>query len=211
MSWTAVREMSADVNDHYGIPENEREGVYYAAMNSTPKHGLIVEIGVCWGLTSVALAAAAKIQEAEFHAIDPFLLEGSPAEFSAMMDRKGLPYFLHVGGASSDCFGFAEIGWMPDRGINFLLIDGAHNEPFVSLDCRKWLPLVASGGVVAFDDWGLDPATGRPYTADEAWKHRDNAEKPHNPHWAIPYFGTMYTEGWEDAGNVGRVVMRRKP
>lgn len=215
MTWATAVKLSAGVNDHYGIPESEREGIYHAALDALPpKGGLIVEIGVCWGITSVALGQAAKERKAEFHAIDVFLLEGSATAWRTMMSERSLPATLHVGGSSGPVNWadqhMDETSWLPHKPIDFLLIDGAHNEPFVSSDCKKWLRLVAPGGVVAFDDWGLDSG-GLPITMQDAWQHRDNAEPPHNPHWAIPYFGTIFTTGWEDLPPVGRVILKRRP
>jgi hypothetical protein len=139
------------------------------------------------------MAYIAKHLDLEFHAIDCFVL-CKEEQYRKTLDATGLPYNLHVGTTSSVTqgapSGMVEVPWKDP--VSFLLIDAAHNEPWFSADCRKWLPLIESGGIVAFDDWAEPNPVG-------------------NAHWAIAHFGEMYTKDWEDLGWIGnRLRIKRK-
>lgn len=46
---------------------------------------------------------------------------------------------------------------VPDRSLDFVYIDGNHQEPFISQDLAAWIPKVRSGGIVAGHDYHASP------------------------------------------------------
>ena len=112
-----------------------------------------------------------------------------------VMNQSELPYTLHVNWTSSCPVpgrqNLVEVEW--NSPIHFLFIDASHNEPWFSADCKKWLPLVAPGGIVAFDDWPAEVVTGT------------------GAHDAIAIYGEEYTKDWVDLGWLERVRIKQKP
>lgn len=180
--------------------EPEQHAAVYDAMVNEPSlrpGGVVLELGVCCGRTSILLAYIAKHKQMAYHGIDIFAI-CKEEEYRKAMDATGLPYTLHVGWTTSEKSPFApdmpEVQW--DTPINFLFIDASHTEPWFSADCKKYLPLVVPGCVVAFDDW-------RP----------EYAEYPEGAANAIPlHLAEAFTAGWEDLGWIdNRIRLKRKP
>lgn len=181
--------------DKYTLDDNNHAALYeLLAKQSFPDGANIVELGCCYGRTSLILAYVAKHKNWDFHAVDCFILSPE-ADYRNVMNNSNLPYTLHVNWTSgctvpqrADLY---EIKW--DSLVHFLFIDASHNEPWFSADCKKWLPWVAPGGIVAFDDWPAEEVTGA------------------GAHDAIAIYGEQLTKDWVDLGWCGRVRIKQKP
>lgn len=170
-------------NDHYSMDEGQQEKLFDIA--STLKEGsVIVEIGVCNGKTACVLSYVAQCVGARYFGIDPFFLENTAEGVGGALNALGLPHTLLVGKSS-------EVPW-DGRPIDLLIIDGGHEEACVKPDCERWVPLVASGGYVAFHDW------------DEPFRQE-------SAHWAIHHYGALSTSGWKHIDYIGGLEIRQKP
>lgn len=178
-----------DYNNHIMLYE-------FLVKQSFPEGAKVVELGCCYGRTSLLLAYIAKHKNWNFHSVDCFVLSPE-SEYLDVMNKSELPYTLHVNWTSSCVVpqraNLTEVQW--DSFVHFLFIDASHNEPWFSADCKKWLPLVTPGGIVAFDDW---PPVEEPLTGIGA-------------HDAIGIYGEQLTHDWIDLGWCGRVRMKQKP
>lgn len=153
--------------------------------------GIILELGVAFGRTSILLAALAEKHQMEYHGIDIFIL-CKEQEFRKAMDATGLPYTLHVGFTTGQLWDalpdVKEVPW--NKPISLLFVDACHQDPWFSADCRKYLPLVEPGGLVVFDDWETDPA---------------------GPHIDVATQGEKYTADWETVAWLDeRIMIKRK-
>ena len=180
----------------YTLTEYEHGALFEFLSHENYRIGSnIVEVGCCYGRTSLLLAYIAQQKKWKFTAIDAFILS-TEAEYLEVMDESKLPYNLIVGRTSPALIpqrpGMREVEW--NQPIHFLLIDASHNEPWFSSDCEKWIPHIVHGGIVAFDDWA-DP---------------NLTEEEGNPHWAVAHYGEIYTKDWIDLGWVGRLRIKRK-
>jgi predicted O-methyltransferase YrrM len=136
--------------------------VLYRLARDGEGEGAIVEIGSWMGKSTAWLAAGSMARGREpVHAVDTF--EGSPEhQDTAVLRVEGTTYrrftenLARVGvidhvaprvAASLD----AAAGW-DGRPIRLLFIDGDHSYAAVKADLEAWLPYVASGGYVVFDD-----------------------------------------------------------
>lgn len=160
-----------------------------------PSGARIVELGCCAGRTSLLLAYVSKYKNWDFHAVDCFILSRED-EYRRVMNDSQLPYTLHVNW-TSDCTvpqraDLYEVPWSSP--VHFLFVDASHTEPWFSADCRKWLPWVVPGGIVAFDDWPADFNPDRP-----------------DAHDAIAIYGERFTQDWFDLGWCGRVRIKQRP
>ncbi|HEY7701856.1 MAG TPA: class I SAM-dependent methyltransferase [Candidatus Limnocylindrales bacterium] len=124
--------------------------------------GDIVEIGSAWGRSTVCLAAGSRSVRAErILAIDPhtgddwFLEEtgqeriDSLAEFQANVDGAGLHDWVTPLVTTSELAARER----PAGPIRLLFIDGLHTLEGVQRDIADWVPRVAPGGVIVFDDY----------------------------------------------------------
>lgn len=208
----AIREAqraAAKANDHYGTWDIQMIPLWEKLHEHLPPHPVIVELGICHARGSIYLASMAKFYGGEYHGVDAWVLEGSADEFWQTMETNGLVEVshLHEGGTSSDLPGMPMVKW--DQAIDLLMVDASHSEPWFSADCQRWLPFVNPGGFAYFDDWGIWP-DGSGVTKEQA-EAGIGPGPDHNPHWAIPYFGTIHTEGWVDHGMISRGRLFQKP
>jgi hypothetical protein len=116
----------------------------------------IVEIGVAEGASAVGLHQAMPA-EGTLYLVDPFHLSRVPAlnfekrAAKRAVNASGKARTVWIEEFSQD----AVKGWKDP--IDFLLIDGDHQEMAVERDWREWSPLVRDDGVVAFHDARLFP------------------------------------------------------
>jgi Methyltransferase domain len=194
--WERCAEVSRKFSGHYSLIESQQMLVYWYAKQ-LPPGSVALEIGVCNGKTAAVLAYCAKAGGFEAHGIDAFILENSPGQIRATMTEAELPYNLHHGLSNAHTIGrgLEEVPW--DRPVDLLLIDGNHNDPWVSADCAKWLPFLKSGSIALFHDY-------------DAW------ENPKSPHASVRAAVERNTIGWMMAHYIGDgpmcgLIAKRKP
>lgn len=175
----------------YQVPEIRR--LVTAAMECVPEGGAMLEVGVYGGRTLAALLCVAREKNATVWACDPFVWNGDIAE----------PHCMETIAKFSD----VELNFLRDKsaalrdkvqeygGMEFDLIhiDGDHYD--AGTDCKLWLPLLKSGGIVVFHDVVNDPRS---------------------PVYEGVYCGIQpYLEGWEmlwwAQDEEGHQMGRRKP
>jgi predicted O-methyltransferase YrrM len=119
--------------------------------------GTVVEIGVAEGASAVGLREAMHPQ-GTLYLVDPFHLSRFPAlnllkrAARRAVNSAGTARTIWIESFSHD----AVLNW--SFPIDFLLIDGDHNEEAVERDWRDWSPFVTEDGVVAFHDARLFPS-----------------------------------------------------
>lgn len=128
-----------------------------------PNLGVIVEIGSAWGKSTIVLAEASRrVQGGKVYSVDPH--------------TGGIGYLKQLGVEKIDSFpGFqkniknfnvseqvipivetserAAQLWNPFLKIRMLYVDGMHTPEAVEIDINSWLPFMASGGILVFDDY----------------------------------------------------------
>jgi predicted O-methyltransferase YrrM len=129
----------------------------HEALMKYAKHArIIVEIGVAEGASAVGLHQAMP-KEGTLYLVDPFHLSRVPA----------LNFEKRAAKRAVNASGNARTVWIEEFSqdavkkwkdpIDFLLIDGDHQEKAVERDWREWSPFVREDGVVAFHDARLFP------------------------------------------------------
>ena len=164
----------------------------YAFAHHGPARGAIVEIGSAWGRSTVALASGSKRAGRErVYAIDPhtgddWWLTGAGCDPIAFEAENGVPtagtdftsldgfrttlrrfdvddYVTPVVATSNDAADQLDTG-----PIRLLFVDGLHSYEGVRDDVRNWVPRVARGGIVVFDDYHNPlPSVGVKQAVDE--------------------------------------------
>lgn len=136
--------------------------VLYRLARDGEGEGAIVEIGSWMGKSTAWLAAGSVARSREpVHAVDTF--EGSPEhQDTAVLREEGTTYhrftenlesvgvFQHVVPVMAASLK-AAADW-DGRPIRLLFIDGDHSYEAAQADLDAWLPYVAPGGYVVFDD-----------------------------------------------------------
>ena len=134
----------------------------YSLARRGPGEGAIVEIGSAWGKSTIILASGSKRARRErVYAIDPhtgdpwYLRSEHLSEFSSLDGfLRNLRRFRvddWVVPVVSDSTAAAQTF---DSGpIRLLYIDGLHTYEGVRADIDNWVPRVASGGLIVFDDY----------------------------------------------------------
>lgn len=128
-----------------GLVEKEELELMGSVMPTDAK--VIVEIGSLYGRTNAYLASIRP--EARVYAVENFSVSGSDTR--PYFVEKIMPKFANIklieASSRKACYEFTDLP------IDFLFIDGDHQDDGIQADCRDWLPKVRSGGVVAFHDY----------------------------------------------------------
>lgn len=152
-------------------------------VEKLPEDSITVELGVCYGMTSALLSMSTR---GRYFGVDHFLMVGHYNEIVDNFNKLGITNYEFLVGNTQD------VPW--DRPIDFLFIDAGHDENNVKPDCEKWIPFVKPGGYVAFHDW------------------LGCVDKELNPHWAVDYYGSLATQGWEDIVHIeNQLKIKRRP
>ncbi|UCG53510.1 MAG: class I SAM-dependent methyltransferase [Candidatus Latescibacterota bacterium] len=138
-------------------PERLEKRIEFLERSEFPRGGIIVEIGVRYGLFSELLLEHLKPER--FYLIDPWKNDGlDPGESRDNIRLEGefrscvarfrgrVPKVLRAKSADA-AFSFA------DEDFDFVYIDGNHTYEFVLLDCLLWWPKVKKGGFLAGHDY----------------------------------------------------------
>ena len=184
----------------------------YSLARRGPSTGCIVEIGSAWGRSTVFLAAGSKVAGREVvFAIDPhtgdqWFLEGvapprggSPNGPKSELDSQftSLTEFMRnirrfrladwVKPVVSTASMAAET--LETGPIRLLYIDGLHTYEGVKEDIRNWVPRLAPGGAVVFDDYfNSRPDVGVSRAVDELLLSglvRSKLQRARNLAWTI--------------------------
>lgn len=136
----------------------EQEG-----RNGATRPPRVFEIGTFWGLSLVEFSR--MLPGAELHSLNilPEQVEGQPAQGEILeLDRigwyarsKGVPYTQHLG--DSRHFDYARLP-IP---VDVAFIDGRHEYDYIRNDTDKVLPLIESGGVIAWHDYARHNSVAR--------------------------------------------------
>ena len=162
-------------NGIIGFLRTSEGGMLYRWASTLPQNSVILEIGVLNGLSTCYLGAGAKKSNSKVYSIDPFSSEldrqieehdnssykvqkkKSKEEVNNMLSEKGLDDNVKlIEGFSID----VSKTW--DREIDFLWIDGNHNQ--TRQDYEAWRKFLKNGSRVAFHD--SHPKYGRQEIAD---------------------------------------------
>lgn len=181
--WQNAIALARQVNDHYSMYEQQQQIIFDHVL-TVPKNGVVVELGVAYGKTSVVMAYACRLVGADFHAVDNFSLVGSAGEYRTRLTQMGLSFELHEGKTQ-------EVPWK--QKIDLLVIDAGHDEKNVKADCERWLPWVKPGGVVIFHDYeqGIIPRE--------------------HPHWGVKFYADKHTKGWKELEHWKQLKVKRRP
>lgn len=167
--WESCIQKARTMSGHYSLSEEEQRFMFDLAM-TLPAGSTIVEIGVCNGRTAAVLNYVAKERHLRYYGVDNFSLENTADNVRSSLQALGYyPDFL-VGDS-------AKVPWHGGP-IGLLLIDGGHDEASVHKDCEKWIPMVASGGIVAWHDYDIE-------------------YDPKSAHHAIREHADRITQDWE--------------
>lgn len=184
MKWEEIKKKIVTMETHYSMDVSQQEVVFNLCKEL--KKPVMLEVGVCHGRTAAVMSYLANNLKGKYYGIDNWALESSEEEVVGELTRLGLKGKIITADSK-------EIKW--DKPLDVLLIDGGHAEDPVASDCAKFIPWVKPNGLLFMHDWG-DPGV---------------REKEENAHWAISYYGDMYTKGWEDVGNYGGLQVKRRP
>lgn len=168
--WQTVLKRARTVSDHYSMWEEQQRIIYDYCLKVT-QGGVIVELGVAYGKTSVVMASAALAVGANFYAVDNFSLVGTENEYRERMKQLKLPVTLSVGKTQ-------EVPWQLP--IDLILVDAGHDEANIKPDCERWLPFVKHRGIAIFHDY-----------------EQGEIDVSH-PHWAVKRYVDLNTKGWKE-------------
>jgi hypothetical protein len=144
------------------MEESKRERVRGRLLAALPKGAVVAEIGVWEGNFSERILK--ECDPAELHLIDPWLYQ---PEFSntgfgrkkneTLMEQKYLGVVekfrddprVRIHRAMSE----TALGAMPDGSLDWVYVDGNHNEPFIDQDLALCLRKVKPDGIIAGDDF----------------------------------------------------------
>lgn len=130
-----------------------------------PSDQIIVEIGAFKGRSTCYLATgSAHGNDARVISIDPWddpdNTSGPKAKGPIYIDpanKQQQRAHLIACGVDHLVTSIQGYSWdvdLPTEPVGLLWVDGAHDQESVQRDIDRWTPLVASGGYIAFDDYG---------------------------------------------------------
>lgn len=144
---------------------------------------IITEIGCAHGASSIILAEAAQETGGGLICIDHFPEDyygqpffGDYARKAFVKNTKKYKMLFHLDIPSEQASGQVQAmleHWV--RPLCVLFIDGDHSYEAVKKDCELYLPLLKSGGYVAFHDYN-NPAFGVKQAVDEVIPHWEKVE-----------------------------------
>jgi predicted O-methyltransferase YrrM len=126
----------------------------YALARDGPGEGAIVEIGSSSGRSTICLARGSKAAGRELvYAID-LHIRGTQDAFERNLRRFRVDDWVVPVVEPSD-----SVAAVPTGAVRLLFVDGDHTYERVKGDIEAWLPRIAPGGVVVFDDYFGTKAT----------------------------------------------------
>lgn len=148
--------------------ETKRDKMRGRLLAKMPKGARAAEIGVWEGAFSRRILEIC--QPAELHLIDPWLYmpEFSNTGFGKAKNEHLMEQRYHdvVAALGSDprvrihrATSAAALSAMPDGALDWVYIDGNHNDPYVAQDIDLCLAKVKSDGIIAGDDYNWQSTT----------------------------------------------------
>lgn len=184
--WKSYVERTSHLLRRYSCTE-EQQRAMSEIVEKLPDKAVVIELGTSYGLTAGFFLVSGEKNRIEYHGVDDFSLESKYDKVKENLDALNISYFLHP--VKTQVFAQE---W--NRPIDFLFIDAGHDEVNARHDIETFIPLVKSGGYVAFHDWD------------------DCDDSNLTPHWAVTYYGRRATSDWEEIAFIGNQLMiRRKP
>lgn len=155
-------------------PVNRRLRTRRKLLGMMPKGAVCAEVGVWQGGFSAEILAITE--PARLHLIDPweYMPEYSNTGFgrSRNADRMSEMHAQVVATFRDDprvivhrATSQAALSSLPDASLDWIYIDGNHNEPVISADLGLALAKVKPDGVIAGDDYLWGPGDGHPVKA----------------------------------------------
>jgi predicted O-methyltransferase YrrM len=132
------------------------------ALASLARGRTVLELGAQFGYSTVVLASVADLViSVDWHQGDPHAGEWDTWDiFNANLARYGVQDRVQaVVGRFEDVLPRMEAAGDQFDGA---FLDGSHDEASVARDLSLVLPLIRTGGFVAFHDYGRGPETGHP-------------------------------------------------
>ena len=105
------------------------------------------EIGCLYGLSSSVLMEAMG-DRGELYSVDNFCVQGEDAK--RFMTTITMPKYPRIHLIEADS---KKAGYEFEEKLDFLFIDGNHQDEGILNDLKYWVPKVRSGGLVAFHDY----------------------------------------------------------
>lgn len=183
--WAEYLGKTSHLRRRYSASEKQQRAMCEIIAN-LPENSVVVELGVCHGLTAGLFLLAGQKNKTQYYGIDNFSLEAVPSVVKENLNKLNVPHKI-IESRTQDC------PW--DKPIDFLFIDAGHDEVNVKADCEKYIPFVKSGGYVSLHDYSD--------FADTA---------VNNPHWAVNLYGDLATKGWNTISFLeNQMIIRQKP
>jgi predicted O-methyltransferase YrrM len=179
MNWDECIKLARNINNHYSM-EEETQKYIYTDVSQLPADAVVVEIGVAHGKTAAVIGYAAKENGFRYFGVDNFSLEGTKTEVVTDLHKIGLGQNMEIIEADAKNHKWS----LP---IDYLIIDGGHDEANIKGDCENWIKWVKPNGVAVFDDYG-----------DQA-----------GPHSGVTYWADYYTGKWQLLRLDGNTLFRR--
>lgn len=143
--------LASCVSDYMSLSA-KRFRLVHELCTRLPEGAQILEIGVCYGHTAIMLASFAKQLRGRYTGIDRWN-DTSPSSrryVQNTFDGLGLADYATLIEGDSRVTPWAQFP------LDFLLIDGGHDEECVASDIQRFLSFVTPGGFVAFDDYDAE-------------------------------------------------------
>lgn len=180
-------ELALTINGIYSEAELNRLLEY---VETVPKYGTVVEIGVLYGRSASILFQVAKEKPLNIYLVDPWVVNEWDTFMSFHSTYK--KHFFRVPFVMVNADGGAAEALINPR-ADLVHIDGYHEPNGVAADCRIWCPRLVKGGIVVFHDYYLKNSEG-------------SLQYP-----GIQAAAAKWCEGWEPLGAVETQAAFRKP
>jgi predicted O-methyltransferase YrrM len=171
LNWREFRRIAAHFRDDDMGSLAER-GYLFQLANDLPQNARVVEIGSWTGASTCFIAAGLRGSTPAIMAVDNFQgLSTCPEDvvwYQRYFKKEGrestLPVFQRnvnalefsrrISPVVSDSLAFARQMAAGDSQADFVFVDGDHSYAACAADIAAWTPLVKSGGIIAFHDFG---------------------------------------------------------
>lgn len=156
------------------MEDTKREKVRERLLAQMPKGGIAAEIGVWEGNFSEKILAITEPRE--LHLIDPWLYQPefvntgfgrkkNETRMDEMFQEVSARFASNPAVKIHRAMSKAAMETLPDAYLDWIYIDGNHNDPFVGEDLDLSTRKVKPGGIIAGDDFNWQSAIGAPVRA----------------------------------------------